>query len=141
MNDLGLRDFFINSKKEKVKLRYFIKQLWRELRYAWRRAWIGYDDIDIFDCFERFRVRMIKILEDFIKYGNGLLPLPKEINCYNELLKKYPEGIFDEETTNLIYSTMIFHLKMMDRDYVEKILYGNNINDEDYEIGCLSKSK
>ena len=92
----------------------------------------------MFDCFERFRVRMIKILEDFIKYGHGLLSLPKEDECYDELLKKYPEGFFDEETTNLIYSTMIFHLKMMDRDCVEKILYGSNIYNEDYQIGCRS---
>ena len=92
----------------------------------------------MFDCFERFRVRMIKILEDFIKYGHGLLPLPKEIEYYDELLKKYPEGFLDEETTNLIYSTMIFHLQMMDRDYIEKTLYGSNIYDEDYQIGCRS---
>lgn len=136
MNDLGLKEFLINSKKEKIKLGYFIKRLRWELRYAWRRAWIGYDDIDMFDCFERFRVRMIKILEDFIKYGHGLLSLPKEIECYDELLKKYPEGFFDEETTNLIYQTMIFHLRMMDEDYVEKVLYGSNIYDDDYQFGC-----
>lgn len=32
----------------------------------------------------------------------------------------------------------MFYLQMMDADYVEKILYGNNIYDDDYEIGCRS---
>ena len=81
---------------------------------------------------------MIRILEDFIKHGNGLLNLPQESKHYNELLEKFPEGCFDEENTKLIYQTMIFHLQMMDEDYVEKILYGNNVYDDNYEVGCRS---
>ena len=137
MNDLGLKDFFISSRKEKYKLRRFFRELRWELRYAWRRAWRGYDDVDFFECFEMFRRRMIRILEDFINYGNGLLNIPRESEHYNELLKRFPEGYFDEEHTKLIYQTMIFHLQMMDEDYVEKILYGNNVYDEDYQ-GCRS---
>ena len=137
MNDLGLKDFFISSRKEKYKLRRFFRELHWELKYAWRRAWFGYDDVDMFECFEMFRRRMIRILEDFIKHGHGLLNLPQESEHYNELLKKFPEGYFDDENTKLIYQTMIFHLQMMDEDYVEKILYGNNVYDEDYQ-GCRS---
>ena len=136
MNDLGLKDFFVSSKKEKPKLRYFLRQLRWELKYAWRRVWIGYDDVDFFECFEMFRRRMIRILEDFIKHGHGLLNLPQESEHYNELLEKVSEGYFDDENTKLIYRTMIFHLQMMDENYVEKKLYGNNIYDDDYEIGC-----
>ena len=138
MNDLGLKDFFISSRKEKYKLRRFFRELRWELRYAWRRAWIGYDDVDMFECFEMFRRRMIRILEDFIKHGNGLLNLPQESEYYNELLKRFPERCFDEEHTKLIYQTMIFHLHMMDEDYVEKMLYGNNVYDDDYEVSCRS---
>ena len=138
MNDLGLKDFFVSSKKEKPKLRYFLRQLRWELKYAWRRVWIGYDDVDFFECFEMFRRRMIRILEDFINHGNGLLNLPQESGHYKELLKKFPEGYFDEENTKLIYQAMIFHLQMMDEDYVEKILYGNNVHDDDYEFDCRS---
>lgn len=138
MNDLGLKDFFVSSRKRKIKLRHFLRELRWELRYAWRRAWRGYDDVDMFACFEMFRIRMIKILEDFIKYGNGMLNLPQESEHYNELLKIFPKGHFDEENTELIYQIMIFHLQMMDKDYVEKKLYGNNIYDDDYEIGCRS---
>ena len=138
MDDLGLKDFFVSSRKDKVKPRRFFRELGWELRYAWRRAWIGYDDVDMFECFEMFRRRMIRILEDFIKHGHGLLNLPQESEHYNELLKKFPERCFDEENTKLIYQTMIFHLQMMDEDYVEKILYGNNVYDDDYEVGCRS---
>ena len=138
MDDLGLKDFFVSSKKEKPKLRYFLRQLRWELKYAWRRVWIGYDDVDFFECFEMFRRRMIRILEDFINHGNGLLNLPQESEHYNELLKRFPEGYFDEEHTKLIYQTMIFHLHMMDEDYVEKKLYGNNIYDDDYEVDYRS---
>ena len=136
--DIGLKDFFVSSKNNKMKLRYFFRELGWELRYAWDRAWIGYDDVDMFGFFEMFRIRMIRILEDFIKYGNGLLNLPKESEHYNELLERFPKGYFDEENTELIYKTMIFHLQMMDEYFVEKMLYGNNVYDDDYEIGCCS---
>ena len=138
MNDLGLKDFFISSRKEKYKLRRFFRELRWELRYAWRRVWRGYDDVDFFECFEMFRRRMIRILEDFIKYGHGLLNLPQESEHYNELLERFPEGYFDEENTKLIYQAMIFHLQMMDENYVEKKLYGDNIYDDDYEVDYRS---
>ena len=135
--NLGLKDFFVNSRKEKIRPRHFLKRLRWELKYAWRRAWFGYDDVDMFECFEMFRRRMIKILEDFIKYGNALLNLPQESEHYDELSNKFP-GYLDEEYTKLIYQTMILHLQMMDEDYVEKKLYGSNIYDDDYKIGCRS---
>ena len=138
MNDLGLKDFFISSRKEKYKLRRFFRELRWELRYAWRRVWRGYDDVDFFECFEMFRRRMIRILEDFIKYGHGLLNLPQESEHYNELLERFPEGYFDDENTKLIYQAMIFHLQMMDENYVEKKLYGDNIYDDDYEVDYRS---
>ena len=135
---LGLKDFFKSVKNEKPRLKHFFRELRWELKYAWRRAWFGYDDVDMIECFEMFRRRMIRILEDFIKYGTSLLNLPKQSEHYEELLKKNPEEYFNEEDTQIIYQTMIFHLQMMDDDYVEKVLYGKNIDDDDYEIGCRS---
>ena len=138
MHYLGLKDLFDSKRKEKIKLIQFFRVLRWELRYAWRRAWIGYDDVDMFECFEMFRRRMIRIMEDFINHGNALLNLPQESEHYKELLEKFPERYFDEEHTKLIYQTMIFHLHMMDEDYVEKMLYGNNVYDDDYEVSCRS---
>lgn len=125
--DLGLKDFFVSSRKRKIRLRHFFRELRWELRYAWRRAWKGYDDVDMFECFGMFRRRMIRILEDFIKHGNSLFNIPIQSEHYKELLKKFPKGHFDKEYTELIYRTMIYHLQMMDEDYVEKILYGRSI--------------
>lgn len=136
--DLGLKDFFVSSVKRKQRPRHFFRELRWELRYAWRRAWRGYDDVDMFECFEMFRRRMIRILEDFIKYGHSLFPIPTQSEHHDELLKKFPKGYFDEEHTELIYQTMIYHLQMMDEDYVEKTLYGNNIYDDDYKVSCRS---
>lgn len=141
MDNLGLKDFFVNSKKGKIKPRHFFGELRWELKYAWRRAWRGYDDTDMFECFEMFRRRMIRILEDFIEHGHSLLTIPNQSEHYNELLKRFPKGYFDEENTNLIYQTMIFHLQMMDEDYVEKKLYGNNVYDDDYQICCRSEEE
>lgn len=133
MKNLGLKDFLLNSRKNKRKLKYFLQNLRWELRYAWRRAWFGYDDVDMFECFEMFRRRMIRILEDFINYGNGLLPIPNQSEHYNYLLKKFPEGNFDEKHTKIIYQTMIYHLYMMDEDYVIKTLNENNYSENHIE--------
>lgn len=134
--DLGLKNFFTTSIKNKIKPRHFFRELRWELRYAWRRAWRGYDDVDMFECFETFRRRMIKIFEDFIKYGRSNLNIPRESEYYDELLKAFPEGYFNTEATQTIYETMIFHLRMMDEDYVEKQLFGSCIYDKDYKVGC-----
>lgn len=136
MNDLGLKDFFVSSRK--TKLRHFFGKLRWELRYAWRRAWRGYDDVDFFECFEMFRRRMIRILEDFINHGHAYLTIPTQSEHYDELLKRFPKGHFDEEHTEIIYRTMIYHLQMMDENYAEKKLYGSNVYDDDYQIGCRS---
>ena len=136
--DLGLKDFFVSSVKKKPRPRHFFRELRWELRYAWRRAWLGHDDVDMLECFEMFRRRMIRILEDFIKHGHSLFSIPTQSEHYEELLKRFPDMVFNEEHTRLIYQTMIYHLQMMDEDYVEKILYGNNVYDDDYEIGCRS---
>ena len=89
--DLGLKDFFVSSRKEKIRLRHFFRELRWELKYAWCRAWRGYDCVDFFECFEMFRRRMIRILEDFINHGNGLLNLPNESKHYEELLKRFSD--------------------------------------------------
>lgn len=136
--NLGLKDFFDNNINKKRRLRHFFKELPWELRCAWSRAWKGYDDVDMFECFEMFRRRMIWILEDFIEHGYSMLSIPAQSEHYEELLKRFPEGYFYKEYTDLIYQMMIYHLQMMDRDYVEKILYGNNASDENYESGCRS---
>lgn len=43
---LGLKDFFINIKTDKTNIKDFFRELRWQLKYAWRRAWYGYDDVD-----------------------------------------------------------------------------------------------
>lgn len=132
MEDLGLKNFFVQSFRYKTKPKIFIEYFFREIKYAWQRVWRGYDDIDTIECYEMFRVRMIKILESFVHNRNAYLNLPREYERYDELLKRFPNGYFDEEATDVIYETMIHHLKMMDENHVEKVLFGTCIYDDDY---------
>lgn len=126
MISIGLKDYWKNNKKNSLKWK--LKNLRWELRYAWRRAWYGYDDIDVIeiDCsfIERYKV----ILKDFRKYHCGLFNVPEE---YRDVFNKY---FFNEEETDVIIDTMIYHLEMMDEDHVEKVLYGMNIYDDEYSV-------
>ena len=56
--------------------------------------------------------------------------MPEEyIDSFNSLF-------LTSEQTNMVLDTMIYHLQMMDEDYVEKVLYGKNIYDDDYDFDC-----
>lgn len=133
-NYIGLKNFYTLSNG--YSPRFKIRTLREELKYAWQRAWRGYDDIDVWDIFERFRNRMIITLQDFLKTHHGLFWVPKQSEHYNDLGHLDNVSglrVFNEEETNIIIETMIYHLKMMDEDYVEKILFGSNIHDKDYD--------
>jgi hypothetical protein len=123
---IGLKNFWKNNKKNSLKWK--LKNLRWELRYAWKRVWDGYDDMDMIEMFDSFIERYKAILKDFRKHHWGLFVVPEE---YRDELDKLE---FDEEETDIIIDMMIFHLEMMDEDHVEKVLYGKNINDDDYEI-------
>lgn len=126
MISVGLKDYWKNNKKNSLKWK--LKNLRWELRYAWRRAWYGYDDMDTIEMYVSFIERYKAILKDFRKHHHGLFNVPEE---YRDIYNKY---FFDEEETDAIIDTMIYHLEMMDEDNVEKILYGMNIYDDEYSI-------
>lgn len=96
--------------------------------YAWQRAWKGYDPREIWDMNTGFVEKYKAILKDYRKNHWCLFNVPEE---YRESFGKL---IFDGSETNDIIDTMIFHLEMMDEDYVEKVLYGKNIYDDDYDF-------
>jgi hypothetical protein len=135
MNTIGLKYFWKDYKTSSFK--HKLKQLKYELRYAFKRAWLGYDDVDVFECFERFRVRTILILERFKETRVGLWWVPEESEHYEQLgyLDAHTnKRVFSNEDMNIIIDTMIWHLKMMDEDFVEKQLYGSCIYDENYRF-------
>ena len=123
MISIGLKDYWRNNKYNSLKWK--LKNLRWELRYAWRRAWRGYDDIDIIEMNTMFIERYKVILKEYRKYHHGLFNVPEEYREFNKLY-------FNDEETDIIIDTMIYHLEMMDEDHVEKVLYGKY--DDDYEI-------
>ena len=133
MNKIGLKYFWQNHKG--CSLKYKLKELRWELRYAFKRAWVGYDDVDVFSYNSRFRERLIAILERFKETHMGLWWVPKESEHY-EYLGYLDEcanrRCFNEEETDMIIETMIWHLKMMDEDFCEKQLYGDYVYDDNY---------
>ena len=123
---IGLKDYWKNNKRESLKWK--LKNLRWELRYAWRRAWYGFDDMDTIAMYASFIERYKAILKDYRKHLHCLFTVPEEYkDIYNKLY-------FNEEETEIIIETMIYHLEMMNEDHVEKVLYGKNVYDDDYEI-------
>ena len=105
-----------------------LNRMRREFVYAWERAWRGYDRAEVWNIDSVFRERYIEILKDYKKYGHGLFNVPKKYrNDFNKLF-------FTDEETGAIVDTLIFHLEMMNDDFVEKKLYGKNCFDDDYDF-------
>lgn len=120
---IGLKYYLENNKRNSLKWK--IKNLKWELRYAWRRAWYGYDDLDVFQMYYNFIERYKVVLQRYRTHNIGLFNVPIE---YRDVFNKIH---FNEEETNAIIDTMIYHLEMMDEDHVEKVLYGKNVHDDE----------
>lgn len=112
-----------------------LKELKWNIKYAWQRAWRGCDDTEKFAMGYNFIERTKQILQSYRKNHMSLFNVPEEYrNEFNDRLH------FNEEETNMIIDTMIYHLEMMDEDYVEKVLYGKNIYDDDYDVSsCIAE--
>ena len=137
MFSIGLKNVAPSIKD--VGFRNKLSTIKRESRYAAERAWRGYDSTDVFECSFNFQKWMINVLEEFNKYHECLFWVPEESEYYEELgTPEENRRCFNEEETKAIISTMIWHLKMMDPDFCEKVLFGSCIYDDDYEIGCRS---
>lgn len=109
-------------------LKYRIKELYWDIRYAWARVWDGYDDRDIFAMNDMFIDRYMNILKDYNKHRHCLFNVPEQ---YRDVLGRLH---FDNEETDIIIDMMVFHLEMMNEDRVEKALYGKNVYDADYDV-------
>ena len=119
---IGLKYFWKDTKG--WSLRSKLRVLKEELRMAFQRAWNGVDEDDSYECFMRFRMRMLVVLEQMKKSVLFSLNVPAEVEYYEFL------GVLDEDTNGryfsqedgiLIMDTMIFHLYMMDEEYAGKV--------------------
>lgn len=77
---------------------YRLKRLFRELKHAWQRAIRGYDDVATWDYFSWFTNTSQKIISEMAKNHCG-----------------YPQGLTDEEWTNIL-TRLAFLLKEVDED-------------------------
>lgn len=124
---LGLKGSWKETKG--CNLIYRLRDLKWNLKYAWQRAWRGWDSRDMFNIHTSFIDRRKEILKAYREKHYTLLNIPEE---YRPMFGN--RFFFDEDETNTILDTLIFHLDMMDEDYVEKVLYGKNVYDDDYDF-------
>lgn len=96
---------------------YIFTHVLRHLKWAWQRAWRGYDDLDVWGCCETMRDRLIDILIEYKKNRHlDWSVVPEHEAYFNSLY--YPS-----EWTDAILDTLIFHIKMSDKDYCLEVLY------------------
>lgn len=123
-------------------IRVMLREIYWELRYAWQRAWKGYDARDIFNFNANCIDRMIVCLEEIKESKWGLLNVPEKYqDNYIPGIQRNDTGCFTEEETNHILETIIYYLRMSDEDNVEKQLYGTNCYDDDYDYHDITMDR
>ena len=123
MTKFGLNSFLERTKG--ASLRYKLRELWWQLRYAWQRAWRGYDFTDVFELGYNFTAKMPVLLTEFLKNNVGLF--------YDTEADKQ----LDEEETNAVIKEMIFYFENCDEDHVYQRLHQNRY----YEDGEYDPEK
>lgn len=86
------------------KAKWWIREAYWEIRYGFQRMFKGYDVVDTFETFAKFRERYIKILTDYRKHHIG-----------------YCGGMTEEEWDAVI-DDMLYHLHYMDEEIVTEEL-------------------
>ena len=116
MEKIGLNGF--RDKYKGCRFRYKLRQLRWELRYAGRRAWEGFDDVDIFNLDDQFIDRMIVLLTEYNKHNVSLFVNPES-----------PKGelkYFTEEETRQVVANMIWYFENCKEEVVGERLYGED---------------
>lgn len=94
---LGLRNFWKSTKG--AGLRHRLLTLKWELRYAWQRAWRGYDDTFVFNADSVFLTLLPEVLADYKKNNNACF-----VTGWDEKTKS-PLVLSFEETNAIIAKT------------------------------------
>jgi len=89
-----------------------LKDLKRELKYAWQRAWRGYDDCDVWGFGDAIIEKIVLILNDFIKLGHS-----------------YPSELTSEEWESIL-KEMLIYFQNADENYVDDNYNFDNILDQ-----------
>lgn len=120
---IGLKYVWKDTKGWSLRSKFRV--LKEELRMAFQRAWNGVDEDDSYECFMRFRMRMLIVLEQMKKSVWFSLNVPAEVENYDLLGEldedSYGARYFNLEDATCIFDIMIFHLNMMDEEYAGRV--------------------
>ena len=86
------------------KVRWWIRDIYWQVYYAFERMFKGYDSVDVFELFSTFTERHEKILTQYIKYNCG-----------------YPSNMTEDEWDEIL-TQMLYHLHWMQENNVEEAL-------------------
>ena len=112
------------------RIGFRLREMMWELRYAWQRAWRGYDSTDVFELGFNFISLMPVLLREFRSKTIALLPDPDR-----------PGKAHTEEETQRILDEMIFCFENCDEDVVWKRVVGKPLSEiSDYDILESTKS-
>ena len=115
-HDFGLRAALRKPKGQHIW--YYLKDLVWQIRYAWQRAWLGYDFTDIFNLDGNFVTKMPILLREFKENNVGLF------NDYEN------NRSFTKEETDAILDELIFYFDNCDEDRVYERLFGTDSWDD-----------
>lgn len=113
---LGLRDALRKPKSQCIW--DWIPDLMWQVRYAWQRAWRGYDDTDVFELGFSFAAKMPVLFREFKE---------KNISLFHDYENNKS---FTEEETDAILDELIFYFENCDEEYVYRRLFGSESFDD-----------
>lgn len=92
MGNLGLKGAW--KKHKGARLRFRMREYMWDIRYAWQRAWRGYDNSDIFELGYNFIYKMPVLLSEYKKRNDCLFYDPDK-NGGADLTKEEMDELLD----------------------------------------------
>ena len=111
MRSSGVRDLKFSKG---TSLKWRIKTVYWEVRYALERAWRGYDAPDVFDLWLSFVAKMPELIRQYKTYHDCL---------FTDLSGETPI-VFTEEQTIAVLDEMIFCFENCDEDACYQHMFG-----------------
>ena len=95
----------------------------QKIKFAWQRAVRGYDDSEVKDICGSYRIKLIKLLEEFRRIRESAWIIPVEYQNEFDFSQYYYGSIkvFTHDQVDAILDTLIFHLKLSSYDGVKAV--------------------
>jgi hypothetical protein len=124
---MSLKGFWKDRRGNSQGFWYKLKDFGWQLRYAWERAWHGYDSVDVIDPGRRTCERLQIILPEFYKNHHEYIDAP-EVDTAVLKIVDLLGYIDDERSYSELYSDM---------PLVEQELLGIEFEDRDYPFELM----